>query len=68
MAGRPKKEEKNRRNCGVRVRLTKNEHDILSVYASEMGVSMSELIREKVMPSLVYDAERTINRLKSELL
>lgn len=68
MAGRPKKEEKNRRNCGVRVRLTKNEHDILSVYASEMGVSMSELIRERVMPALVYDAERKISRLKNELL
>ena len=65
---RPKKEEKKKRNRSVQVRVTDDEYELLKMYAEYEKTTMSELLRGKAMGAVMYDAQRTVERMEKELM
>jgi hypothetical protein len=68
MAGRPKKEEKKKLKHDIHFKVNDYEYALLKMYSECENLSVSQLIRNKAMNAVMYDAQRAVERSEVEFI
>ena len=63
--GRPKKEDNKKLKHDIHFKVNDDEYTLLKMYSECENLSVSQLIRNKAMSAVMYDAQRTVERLET---